>query len=46
LIVESMKMEVTVEAPLDGVVVELLVAEGRAVSPGQRVAVLQSEALP
>jgi urea carboxylase len=41
LIVESMKMEITVEAPGDGVVLELLVAEGRAVAPGQRVAVLQ-----
>jgi biotin carboxyl carrier protein len=38
-----MKMEVAVEAPCDGVVVELLVGEGRAVAPGQRVAVLQRE---
>jgi len=44
LIVESMKMEIVVEAPSDGVIVELLVAEGRAVAPGQRVAVLRSEA--
>ena len=44
LIVESMKMEIAVEAPGDGVVVELLVSEGRAVAPGQRVAVLRSEA--
>jgi urea carboxylase len=44
LIVESMKMEIAVEAPSDGVVVELLVGEGRAVAPGQRVAVLKSEA--
>jgi urea carboxylase len=43
LIVESMKMEISVEAPSDGVVVELLVAEGRAVAPGQRVAVLRAE---
>jgi len=35
---------VAVEAPSDGVVVELLVGEGRAVAPGQRVAVLRSEA--
>jgi urea carboxylase len=40
LIVESMKMEIAVEAASDGVVLELLVSEGRAVSPGQRVAVL------
>jgi urea carboxylase len=44
LIVESMKMEIAVEAPNDGVVVELLVSEGRTVAPGQRVAVLKSEA--
>jgi urea carboxylase len=44
LVVESMKMEIAVEAPSDGIVVELLVGEGRAVSPGQRVAVLQGEA--
>jgi urea carboxylase len=43
LIVESMKMEIAVEAPSDGVIVELSVAEGRAVAPGQRVAVLKSE---
>jgi urea carboxylase len=46
LVVESMKMEIAVEAPNDGVVVELLVGEGRAVAPGQRVAVLKSEARP
>jgi urea carboxylase len=44
LVVESMKMEIAVEAPSDGEIVELLVGEGRAVSPGQRVAVLRSEA--
>jgi urea carboxylase len=44
LIVESMKMEVTVESPRDGVVLELSVTEGRAVAPGQRVAVLAAEA--
>ncbi|MES1186372.1 MAG: urea carboxylase [Myxococcales bacterium] len=43
LVVESMKMEITVESPSDGVVVELLVGEGHSVSPGQRVAVLKSE---
>jgi urea carboxylase len=42
LVVESMKMEIAVEAPSDGVVLELLVAEGRAVAPGQRVAVLRA----
>jgi urea carboxylase len=44
LIVESMKMEIAVEAPRDGVLVELLVGEGNAVAPGQRVAVLKGEA--
>jgi len=43
LVVESMKMEIAVEAPTDGVVVELLVAEGHPVAPGQRVAVLETE---
>jgi urea carboxylase len=46
LVVESMKMEIAVEAPADGVIVELLVGEGRAVAPGQRVAVLRGEAAP
>jgi urea carboxylase len=43
LIVESMKMEIAVEAPRDGVVLELTVAEGRAVAPGQVVAVLGAQ---
>ncbi len=43
LVVESMKMEISVESPSDGVVSELLVAEGRAVAPGQRIAVLRRE---
>jgi biotin carboxyl carrier protein len=38
-----MKMEIAVEAPSDGVVLELLVSEGRAVAPGQRVAVLRTQ---
>ena len=40
VIVESMKMEMTVTAPHDGIVVELRCAEGRAVSLGQTIAVL------
>jgi urea carboxylase len=44
LIIESMKMEIVLEAPSDGIVSELLVNEGRAVAPGQRVAVLRREA--
>jgi urea carboxylase len=46
VVVESMKMEIAVEAPSDGVVTELLVTEGRAIAPGQRVAVLKSEETP
>ncbi|MFZ5892107.1 MAG: urea carboxylase [Myxococcota bacterium] len=44
VVVESMKMEVCVEAPEDGTVIELLVSEGKAVSPGQHVAFLRPEA--
>ena len=35
LIVESMKMEIPVEAPVGGTVTEVLVAEGEAVADGQ-----------
>jgi urea carboxylase len=35
LIIESMKMEIAIEAPFDGTVVALLVAEGKAVTPGE-----------
>jgi urea carboxylase len=35
LVLESMKMEIAIEAPSAGVVIEILVAEGRAVAPGQ-----------
>jgi urea carboxylase len=42
LVVESMKMEIAVESPRDGVVLEVLVSVGRAVAPGQRVAVLSA----
>jgi urea carboxylase len=44
LIVESMKMEIAVEAPRDGVVLELMVGEGRAVAAGQVVLVLGASA--
>jgi len=43
LVVESMKMEVAVEATHDGVVVELCVSEGKPVAPGQRVALMRAE---
>jgi urea carboxylase len=41
VVVESMKMEVAVEASHDGTVVELCVSEGKAVAPGQRVALMR-----
>ena len=40
LILESMKMEIPIEAPAAGVLIELLVAEGDHVSEGQVLAVL------
>ena len=40
VIVESMKMEIPVEAPRSGVVAELRVQEGEAVAEGDVVAVL------
>jgi urea carboxylase len=43
LIVESMKMEVPVEASDDGTVVELYLSEGNSVAPGQRLALLKPE---
>lgn len=43
VVVESMKMEVCVEAPEDGTVLELLVSEGKSVAPGQHVAFLRPE---
>ncbi len=41
VIVESMKMEVTVEAPCAGTVVEVLCREGKPVNAGQAVVVLR-----
>jgi urea carboxylase len=40
LIVESMKMEITMSAPLDGIVHKLLCVEGQAVSAGQALVLL------
>ena len=42
LIIESMKMEIPIDAPTHGVLRELLVAEGESVSEGQVLAVLSS----
>jgi urea carboxylase len=44
LIIESMKMEVVIEAPADGQVVEVLVKEGASVLPGQFLVTLRSNA--
>ncbi|MEY2935665.1 MAG: hypothetical protein RL033_6414, partial [Pseudomonadota bacterium] len=41
VIVESMKMEVTIEAPSDGIVVDVLASDGRTVAPGQRLLTLR-----
>jgi urea carboxylase len=41
VIVESMKMEIAIESPATGVITEVLVSEGRAVSAGQRVAIVK-----
>ncbi len=38
IILESMKMEMPIEAPADGTITELLVAEGDSVQEGQVVA--------
>ena len=40
LIIESMKMEIPIDAPANGVLRELLVAEGESVQEGQVLAVL------
>ncbi len=41
LILESMKMEIPVEAPASGTVADILVAEEDAVAEGQTVAILE-----
>lgn len=42
LILESMKMEIPIEAPAGGVVHQLLVAEGDSVTEGQVLAVMNA----
>ena len=41
IILESMKMEIPVVAPVGGTLKEILVAEGDAVSEGQDVAIME-----
>ncbi|MHC4837758.1 MAG: biotin/lipoyl-binding carrier protein [Planctomycetota bacterium] len=43
IILESMKMEMPIEAPIDGTVAEILVKEGDAVKEGQVVAKLEED---
>lgn len=42
MILESMKMEIPVLAPADGVLTEILVDEGASISEGQEVAKLKT----
>jgi urea carboxylase len=42
VVLESMKMEIAIEMPFEGTVVELFVAEGRPVAPGQPLALVRS----
>ena len=41
IILESMKMEIPIGAPIDGKVVEILVEPGEAIAEGQHVATLE-----
>jgi acetyl-CoA carboxylase biotin carboxyl carrier protein len=41
MIMESMKMEIPVVAPSDGVLKELLVAEGESIAEGEIVAIIE-----
>jgi len=41
IVLESMKMEIPVEAPAAGKVVEILVAEGEAIAEGQALATVE-----
>ena len=42
IVLESMKMEIPIVAPLDGSLKKILVAEGDAVTEGQDVAILET----
>lgn len=43
IILESMKMEIPIEAPVDGVVREILVKEGQTIEEGDVVAVIAAD---
>jgi acetyl-CoA carboxylase biotin carboxyl carrier protein len=42
IVLESMKMEIPVDAPCDGTVVEILVAKDDPVAEGQAVAIIET----
>ncbi len=42
MMIELMKMEIPIAAPVDGTLVQLLVAEGDVVTEGQEVAILET----
>ena len=42
ILIESMKMEIPVQAPANGVITKILVQEGEDITEGQDVAVLES----
>jgi acetyl-CoA carboxylase biotin carboxyl carrier protein len=42
MMIELMKMEIPIAAPVDGTLVQLLVAEGDIVTEGQEVAILET----
>ena len=44
VVVEAMKMEVGVEAPIAGIVKRIVVTPGKMVAAGQALAVIESEA--
>ncbi len=41
IVLESMKMEIPVDAPIAGIVAEILVAEGEAIAEGQALIVIE-----
>lgn len=43
LIIELMKMEIPVAAPVDGTLIELRVAEGETIGEGQKLAVIEGD---
>lgn len=46
LLIESMKMEIAVDADRDGTIRRILVGEGEAVAEGQTLATIENSVLP